>query len=397
MGRKLTALFVARHKEPGRYADSITPGLYLQITGSAGRSWLYRYQIDGRAHQIGLGPTRAVSLEQARNAAADLRRQHRLGTDPLKARDAEKLQHRAKAITFAECFDAYTAAHSAGWKPKHAALWRSSVTQHALPVLGSLPVQAIDTAAVLRALTPIWTTKPETAAKLRSRIEAVLDQARVLGHRAAENPARWRGHLDKLLAAPGKVRRVEHRAAMAYSNIPEFMARLRAREGIDARALEFCILVAARSHEVLGARWQEFDLDNAVWTVPATRMKAGAKHRVPLSPAALEIVEAVKSDSDLVFPVGDQSGRAIYRELKRMGIGTTAHGFRSTFRDWAGESGIPREVAEAALAHVVGNKAERAYARSDLFERRRALMKSWARYCAGSDPAVVPLRAQRPR
>jgi integrase len=395
VGRKLTALFVARHREPGRYADSITPGLYLQITGSAGRSWLYRYQTDGRAHQIGLGPTRAVSLEQARNAAADLRRQHRLGTDPLKARRAEKLQHRAKAITFAECFDAYTAAHSASWKPKHAALWRSSMTQHALPVIGGLPVTVIDTAAVLRVLTPIWTTKPETAAKLRGRIEQILDQARVLGHRDGENPARWRGHLDKLLAAPGKVRRVEHRAAMPYVDIPEFMARLHAREGIDARALEFVILTAARTNEVLGARWIEFDLDNAVWTVPATRMKAGAEHRVPLSPAALEIVEAVKSDSDLVFPVGDQSGRAIYRELKRMGIGTTAHGFRSTFRDWAGESGIPREVAEAALAHVVGNKAERAYARSDLFERRRTLMKSWARYCAGSDPAVVPLRQTR--
>jgi integrase len=173
------------------------------------------------------------------------------------------------------------------------------------------------------------------------------------------------------------------------------MAQLHVREGIDARALEFAILTAARTSEVLGARWQEFDLDNAIWTVPGKRMKGGKEHRVPLSPAALEIVEAVKSDSDLVFPVGDQSGRAIYRELKRMGIGTTAHGFRSTFRDWAGESGIPREVAEAALAHVVGNKAERAYARSDLFERRRALMKSWARYCAGSDPDVVPLRAAR--
>jgi integrase len=392
VGRKLTALFVARHRKPGRYADSITPGLYLQITGSAGRSWLYRYQTDGRAHQIGLGPTRAVSLEQARNAAADLRRQHRLGNDPLKARRAEKLQHRAKAITFAECFDAYVAAHSAGWKPKHAALWRSSMMQHALPVLGDLPVAEIDTAAVLRVLTPIWTTKTETADKLRARIEAVMDQAKVLGYRDGENPARWRGHLDKLLAAPGKVRRVEHRAAMAYGDIPEFMAQLHVRE---ARALEFAILTAARTSEVLGARWQEFDLDNAIWTVPGKRMKGGKEHRVPLSPAALEIVEAVKSDSDLVFPVGDQSGRAIYRELKRMGIGTTAHGFRSTFRDWAGESGIPREVAEAALAHVVGNKAERAYARSDLFERRRALMKSWARYCAGSDPDVVPLRAAR--
>jgi integrase len=394
VGRKLTALFVARHREPGRYADSITPGLYLQITGSAGRSWLYRYQTDGRAHQIGLGPTRAVSLEQARNAAADLRRQHRLGTDPLKARRAEKLQHRAKAITFAECFDAYTAAHSAAWKPKHAALWRSSMTQHALPVLGDLPVAEIDTAAVLRALTPIWTTKPETAAKVRARIEAVMDQAKVLGHRDGENPAGWKGCLAKLLPAPGKVRRVEHRAAMPYVDVPEFMARLHTREGIDARALEFVILTAARTNEVLGARWQEFDLDNAIWTVPGKRMKGGKEHRLPLSSAALEIVKAVKSHSDLVFPVGDQSGRAIYRELKRMGVDASAHGFRSTFRDWAAEqTTFPNHVIEQALAHSIG-KVEAAYRRTDLLEQRRQLMNPWAKFCAG-DANVVPLRAAR--
>jgi integrase len=394
VGRKLTALFVARHRKPGRYADSITPGLYLQITGGAGRSWLYRYQTDGCAHQIGLGPTRAVSLEQARNAAADLRRQHRLGTDPLKARRAEKLQHRAKAITFAECFDAYTAAHSAGWKPKHAALWRSSMTQHALPVLGDLPVADVSVTNILRVLTPLWTTKPETATKLRARIEAVLDQARVLGHRDGENPARWRGHLDKLLAAPGKVRRVEHRAAMPYSDVPQFMARLRARGGIDARALEFAILTAARSAEVLGARWDEINVTEATWTVPGKRMKGGKEHRVPLSPAALEIVKAVKSDSDLVFPVGDQSGRAIYRELKRAGADASAHGFRSTFRDWAAEqTTFPNHVIEQALAHSIG-KVEAAYRRTDLLEQRRQLMNAWAKFCAG-DANVVPLRAAR--
>jgi integrase len=225
-----------------------------------------------------------------------------------------------------------------------------------------------------------------------------LPPSAILGCRST-NPlhaARWRGHLDKLLAAPGKVRRVEHRAAMPYTKVPEFMAQLRAREGIDARALEFAILTAARSNEVLGATWAEFDLSNTTWTVPGKRMKGGKEHRVPLSSAALKIAKTVKSDSALVFPVGDGSGRALFKELRRLNADVSVHGFRSAFRDWAGESGIPREVAEAALAHVVGNKAERAYARSDLFERRRTLMESWARFCAGAgDADVVPLRTRR--
>jgi integrase len=287
------------------------------------------------------------------------------------------------------------AAHSAGWKPKYAALWRSSVTRHVLPVLGNMPVRDVDTAAVLRVLTPIWTTKPETATKLRARIEAVLDQARVLGHRDAENPARWRGHLDKLLAAPGKVRKVEHRAAMPYTSIPAFMAQLRTRDGIEARALEFCVLTAARSAEVLGARRQEFNLDNATWTIPAERMKGSTEHRVPLSPAALQIM-SVKSAGDLIFPVGDQSGRALYRELKRMEVDVSVHGFRSSFRDWAAEqTTFPNHVIEQALAHSIG-KVEAAYRRSDLFEKRRELMAAWARFCTNAgDADVVPLRALR--
>jgi integrase len=237
---------------------------------------------------------------------------------------------------------------------------------------------------------------PETASKVRSRIESVLDQARVLGHCDGENPARWRGHLDKLLAAPGKVRRVEHRAAMPYSDIPEFMARLRARASIDARALEFAVLTAARSAEVLGARRGEISIADATWTVPRKRMKGGKEHRIPLSPAALEIVKTVKSDSDLVFPVADQSGRAIYRELKRVGVDASAHGFRSTFRDWAAEqTTYPNHVIEQALAHSIG-KVEAAYRRSDLLEQRRQLMESWNRYCDGAgDAAVVPLRKTR--
>jgi len=320
------------------------------------------------------------------------------GLDIIDSECTAKVQQQlqaAKAVTFAKCAEGYFQAHSPGWKAKYAALWSSSMVQHILPTLGSLPVAAIDTAAVLRVLTPIWTTKPETATKLRSRIEAVLDQARVLGHRDGDNPARWRGHLDKLLAAPGKVRRVEHRPAMPYASIPAFMAQLRARDGIEARALEFCILTAARSAEVLGARRQEFNLDNATWTIPAERMKGSTEHRLPLSPAALQIV-SVKSDSKLVFDVGDQSGRALYKELKRLGIDASVHGFRSTFRDWAAEqTTFPNHVIEQALAHSIG-KVEAAYRRSDLLEQRRALMESWARYCDGtSDAAVVPLRKMR--
>ena len=399
---RLTALFVKKHKTPGMFGDG--GNLYLQITNANARSWIFRYgggvSSKGKplSRELGLGSAFNVTLEEARDAAYEYRKLLQQGIDPLDTRHARKALTRleaAKAVTFAKCAEGYFQAHSPGWKPKYAALWSSSMAQHILPTLGSLPVTAIDTAAILRALTPIWTTKPETATKLRSRIEAVLDQARVLGHRDGDNPARWRGHLDKLLAAPGKVRRVEHRPAMPYASIPAFMAQLRARDGIEARALEFCILTAARSAEVLGARRQEFNLDNATWTIPAERMKGSTEHRLPLSPAALQIV-SVKSDSKLVFDVGDQSGRALYKELKRLGIDASVHGFRSTFRDWAAEqTTFPNHVIEQALAHSIG-KVEAAYRRSDLLEQRRALMESWARYCDGtSDAAVVPLRKMR--
>jgi integrase len=387
---RLTALFVKKHKTPGMFGDG--GNLYLQITNANARSWIFRY---GNRY-AGLGSALNVTLEEARDAAYEYRKLLQQGIDPLDTRRARKAQTRleaAKAVTFAKCAEGYFQAHSPGWKAKYAALWSSSMAQHILPTLGSLPVTAIDTAAILRTLTPIWTTKPETATKLRSRIEAVLDQARVLGHRDGDNPARWRGHLDKLLAAPGKVRRVEHRPAMPHASIPAFMAQLRIRESIDARALEFCILTAARSAEVLGARRQEFNLDNATWTIPAERMKGGTEHRVPLSPAALQIMSA-KSDSKLVFDVGDQSGRALYKELKRLGIDASVHGFRSTFRDWAAEqTTFPNHVIEQALAHSIG-KVEAAYRRSDLFEKRRELMNAWARFCTNAGAAeVVPLKA----
>lgn len=392
MGKKLTALFVAKHRRPGRYADAAVPGLYLQVGYGNSKSWLYRYQADGRSHQIGLGSVRAVSLTQARDAALEYHRQRRQGVDPVQHKTVKR--RIIPSVTFEECFDAYTTAHSAAWKPRHASLWRGSVTQHALPVIGNMPVAGIDTAAVLRVLTPIWTAKPETAAKLRARIEAILDQAKVLGHRDGENPARWRGHLDKLLAAPGKVRRVEHRRALPYKEVPELMARLRTRTDTAARALQFLILTAARTTEVLGARPSE--IDGPMWTVPATRMKSGKEHRVPLSPAALEIVSNTKADSELVF--SGIHDRALYDLLRRTNVDATTHGFRSSFRDWAAEqTTFPNHVIEQALAHSIG-RVEAAYRRTDLLEQRRELMNTWARFCAGTGTAdVVPLRASRQR
>lgn len=394
---KLTALFVERHRTPGTYGDG--GGLYLQVSSPTAKSWVFRFWDGGRTREKGLGSSHLVSLAQARDLAHECRQLRQRGIDPIDAERATGTQQRlqaAQAITFQECADGYFNAHRAGWKPRYAALWSSSVAQHILPALGGLPVQAVDTAIVHKALTPLWTSVPETASKLRARIEAVLDWAKVAGHRVGDNPARWRGHLDKLLAAPGKVRPVEHRAAMPYAKIPEFMAQLHAREGIDAWALEFCILTAARSAEVLGARRHEFDLDKAVWTVPAERMKAGAAHRVPLSPAALTIIKAVELADDLIFPVADQYGRALYRELKRMGVDASVHGFRSSFRDWAAEeTTVPNHVIEQALAHSIG-KVEAAYRRTDLLEQRRKLMSAWARFCADAgDAAVVPLRAKR--
>jgi integrase len=393
---KLTALFVERRRTPGTYGDG--GGLYLQVSSSTAKSWVFRFWDGRRTREKGLGSSHLVSLAQARDLAHECRQQRRRGIDPIDAGRATRAQKRlqaAKSITFAECFDAYIAAHSPGWKPKHAALCRSSVLQHAIPAIGDMPVAEIDTAAVHKVLVPIWTMKPETASKVRTRIEAVLDWAKVAGHRVGDNPARWRGHLDKLLAARPK--QVEHRVAMPYAKIPEFMAQLRAREGIDARALEFCVLTAARSAEVLGARRQEFDLANAIWTVPGKRMKGGKEHRVPLAPATLQVVKAVESISDLIFPVGDQFGRALYRELKRMGVeDASVHGFRSSFRDWAAEkTTVPNHVIEQALAHSIG-KVEAAYRRTDLLEQRRELMNAWAQFCAGTGAAaVVPLRAAR--
>jgi len=405
---RLTALKVEKAKKPGMYADGA--GLYLRVTDTGAKNWVLRFMLDRRPRWMGLGPLALYGLHDARAKALDARRKRHEGIDPIEARRSEQARQRldaAKAITFGAVAGTYIASHKAGWRNgKHAAQWETTLKTHAAPIM-SLPVQSIDTALVLKVLEPIWTTRPETASRLRGRIESVLDFAKVRDFRDGENPARWRGHLAKLLAARSKVREVKHHSALPYAELPAFLARLREQEGVAARALEFLVLTAARTGEVIGARWNEVDLPDKTWTVPAARMKAHREHRVPLSARALAILDemqaARQSDADDAFilpgrkPGSPLSNMAFLMLLRRMGRGDlTAHGFRSSFRDWAAErTSFPSEVAEMALAHAIGNKVEAAYRRGDLFDKRRRLMGAWADFLskAPADTAkVVSLR-----
>ena len=394
---RLTALKVDKAKRPGMYADG--GGLYLRVTDSGTKNWVFRFMLNGRPRWMGVGPLHTIGLAEARNRAAAFRLQRHDGVDPIERRRAERLGARldaAKAMTFKELAAMYIASHRAGWRnPKHAAQWQATLAAYAVPVMGGLSVQAVDTALVLKVLEPIWTTKPETAGRVRGRIESILDWAKVRGYRAGENPARWRGHLDKLLPARSKVQKVKHHAALPYAELPSFLVRLREQEGIAARALEYAILTAARTGEIIGAQWFEMDLLDKTWTLPATRMKAGREHRVPLSARALAILQEMQphrqAEDAFVFP-GGKNGRplsnmAFLMLLRRMGLGdVTAHGFRSSFRDWAAErTNFPAEVAEMALAHAVSDKTIAAYNRSDLFERRRRLMAVWAAFCTARE------------
>ena len=396
MAGKLTAVKVRALTAPGRYGDG--RGLWLQVRDAQRRSWLFRFKLHGRERAMGLGAVEDVSLADAREQADVCRKLLRQGIDPIEHRIAERAAKVAvtRGITFREVADRYIEAHKAGWRnAKHADQWRSTLATYAFPVFGDTPVAAVDTGAVMRVLEPIWSKKTETASRLRGRIESVLDYAAARGWRQGENPARWRGHLQKLLPARAKVQRVEHHAALPWRQMGPFMATLREQDGVAARALEFAILTAARTGEVIGARWEELDGD--VWTVPGERMKAGREHRVPLSPAALAVVTAMESARGLagnfVFPGGKKdkplSSMALLMLLRRMGRGDlTVHGFRSTFREWAAEAtGYPREVGEMALAHVNKDKVEAAYQRGDLFEKRRRLMTDWAEFC---DRCAVP-------
>jgi integrase len=384
-----------RSTRPGLYADG--GGLYLQITkatnGGVNRSWLFRFKIArDRDRWMGLGSVHTVTLQDARERARQQRLLRLDGVDPITHRNAEraaKAQESAKAIKFEEAADGYVRAQGASWRnAKHAAEWPRSLRKHVFPVLGSLPVSAIDTPLILKCLRPIWERTPETASRIRGRIEAVLDWCGAAGHREGANPARWSGHLEHLLPSPSKTKPSGHHAAMAVAEIPAFMQTLRGQQGTAARALEFAILCASRSGEVFGCLWSEIDGD--VWTIPAERMKSGRKHEVPLSKRAIELAEQMRAQrsGDLVFPGRDglkplgQTGlRHVLKQLGRRDV--TAHGFRSAFRDWAGDhTAFPREVAEAALAHVVGDKVEAAYRRGTALEKRRKLMEAWARFCA---------------
>jgi integrase len=401
---RLTAVTVSRAKKRGYLSDG--GGLYLQVSPSGTRSWVFRFRDEGRLREMGLGPSHTVSLAEARDLATECRKLKLRGVDPIQARCDGRAQAKlaaAKALSFRQCAQAYIEAHKPGWKnPKHTAQWRSSLEAYVYPVFGDLPVQSVDVGLVLKALEPIWPKKTETASRVRGRIEAVLDWATARGYRQGDNPARWRGHLDKLLPRQSKIARVNHHPTLPYADAGTFMATLREQEGVSARALEFLILAGGRTGEVLGATWDEVDIGAGVWTIPAARMKAGMEHRVPLSGRALDILQRLHADRNgpYVFPgakVGKPpSHQAMLLVLRRLGRDDlTVHGFRSTFRIWAAEqTNFPREVAEQALSHSLPDKVEAAYQRGDLFEKRRRLMDEWARFCATpvKSGKVVPIR-----
>jgi integrase len=394
---RLSALDVKRALRPGKYADG--GGLYLKVNKDGSRSWIFRYRFGSTRRHFGLGSLATTSLAQARQAAANARRQLLMGEDPIAVRQAKVAAARladAKAQTFSQCTTTYVTAKRAGWTRTHARQWTSSLTKHAHPIIGDLSVQAIDTALVMKVLEPLWTKNTETASRVRSRIESILDWAKVRGYRDGDNPARWQGHLDHLLPTKSSVAKVKHHPAMPYAELPAFMTTLRAAATPAARALEFTILTASRSGEVLGADWSEIDLATKTWTVPAARMKEKRTHCVPLSDAAIAALGT--PGTGLVFnarPGHPLNKNAFMELLRRAGHGVTAHGFRSTFRDWAAEqTDFAFEVVEMSLAHKVGNEVSRAYFRSDLFDRRRFLMDAWAAFCSGVKQAdnVMTLR-----
>lgn len=403
----LTPLGVKSAK-PGRHADG--GGLYLLVKESGARSWVFRFMLRGRTRDVGLGAAAGsgmISLADARDAASSLRLKVKTGIDPLEERRHETARALAAVqaakvteITFRAAAQSYIATNENSWRnDKHRQQWRNTLETYVYPIIGDLPVADVATAHVLKILEPIWKEKPETASRIRGRIETVLDAAKAREYRRGENPARWRGHIAQILPPRGRLSRGHHKA-LPYSQLPNFISNLRKRNAAAALALEFAILTAARTGEVLGATWSEVDLDKAVWTVPPERMKAGKEHRVPLSPRALEILEIAKPLSDEALFSNDEgnklSGMAMAMLLRRMNVNATVHGFRSAFRDWAAEcTSYAHDVCEMALAHTISNKAEAAYRRGDLFEKRRRLMADWATYCATPklvDAEITPIR-----
>ena len=402
----LTAKRIAKLVEPGRYGDG--DGLYLQLTEAGGRSWILRFERNGRERAMGLGPLHTFNLDEARELARKARQQLRLGHDPIDerkaAKQAQKLEQ-AKTKTFAECADEYFAFHEGKWNN---AKWRSqfknTMRDYVLPKIGKLSIAAIDTGLVLQVIEPIWKTKTPTADRVRQRLAAVLDWATVRNYRSGENPARWDGHLQHILPAKGALVKTKHYAALPFTEIHDFVSQLRQRNGIAVQALEFLILTAGRTSEITGARWSEIDFQNKTWTIPAARMKAKKDHRIPLSDRALVILQNLPRLNDFVF-AGERDGRPLGqdgmdRTLERMGFKdrATVHGFRSSFRTWASEcTAYPHDVCEAALAHTIPEAVVRAYKRTDFFDKRRRLMADWAKYCSTQQheaATVTPIRAR---
>ncbi len=412
--QRLSALQVSKLTKPGLYGDG--GGLTLQITATGAKSWLLRYMVAGKPFGMGLGPTHTVSLAEARQKALDARKLLLDGVNPLAAKKQNQIAAAladAKMMSFDQCAEAYILAHKAGWKnAKHGDQWTNTLNTYASPVFGHLPVAEIDTGLVVKCLAPIWESKTETASRVRGRIESVLGWATTSGYRTGENPARWKGHLENLLATISKSSRTKNHPSLPWQRIGAFMSALRTREGVSARAVELAILTACRSGEVRGARWSEFDTAGKLWTIPAELLKAKREHQVPLSDAALALLESMTKgdDADVVFagtkgqPLSDMSLTAVIRRMNgdkkpvwadANGEGITVHGFRSTFRMWAAETtSYPREVAEHALAHQLPDAVERAYQRGSQFAKRAALMAEWAVYCATvpTDAVVKPIR-----
>lgn len=399
----LTARTAATAK-PGRHSDG--EGLILSVSKTGSRSWYLRFQLNGRRRDMALGNMADVSLAAAREKAGKARALVRAGIDPL-----DHLMVEEKTVpTFTSAAAQYIRSHRAGWKNrKHARQWVSTLKTYVRPIIGSKPVDTITTEDVLVILQSIWTSKTETAKRTQGRMENILDWCSARKYRDASNPARWRGHLDHLLAAPTKVKRVEHHPAMPWSALPSFMMELRSNPSISSKALQLLILTACRTSEVIGAQWSEVDIESAVWTIPAGRMKADREHRVPLTEPMLDILKALPriEGNPFVFP-GARAGRplsnmALLQLMRGLGHGVNGaksaavpHGFRSSFRDWCGEvSSYPREVAEAALAHVNGDKTEAAYARGDLFTKRRKLMTDWSSFCTRPPATVIDLSTRQ--
>lgn len=409
MGRgfKLTQLQVDKLKIDGIHSDGA--GLSLKVTKNGSKSWIYRYMLAGKAHWMGLGSYPDVSLAEAREKAAELRKLTRQNIDPLLEKRKQASVIRAaisKAITFDDASAKYIEAHKASWKnEKHAEQWTNTLKTYASPIIGSVDVSLIDTGHIMRILEKdnFWNEKTETASRVRGRIESVLDWATVRKYRTGENPARWKGHLDKLLPARSKVKKTEHHAALPWLQMGAFMVKLREQEGTAAKAVELAILTACRSGEVRGAVWEEFDLEAGIWIIPPERMKAKKEHRVPLQEKAIQLLRKQKElfPNGYVFPgmkegkpLSDMSLTAVLRRMEQNEI--TVHGFRSSFRDWAAEStAYPNEMVEMALAHTIGNKVEAAYRRGDLFEKRRRMMNDWANFCDTVIKAgeVIPLKS----